>query len=510
MALNFPTGPADGQAFGDYIWSAAVGAWKKVPSIFVGAYSATTPPASPVAGQLWFNTNDAQFYIYYTDEDGSQWVQLSGDEGPAGPTGPTGPIGPDGAYYVGVTAPASPIQGDIWFDSQNLKYFIYYDSYWVETTSSFIGPSGPAGATGPTGPTGPTGASTLDALTDAIVTSPVIGDTLFYDGTNWVNGPRSNNVIINGNFDIWQRGTSYTVVVGNYGAADRFLYWHNGSTAGTNVVSRQSFTPGELTVRGYGHPEFFHRTTITALGTGQTVSDIWQLVEDVRTLSNQQIVFSFWARASVARQVSLIVEQVFGTGGSAVATTGLGAITLTTSWERYFGIGTLPSISGKTVGTNSHLRVILRVDTPQNGHTYDFWGLQLEAGSTPSFFKPAGGGLSAAELALCQRYYYRINPSIAGEVLGTGYNNLTTSSQIYIPFPTTMRTEVPGVEATTASNYQVLHNNATILATGLALQQVTRTAARLNVTVASGLTGGQGAMLLAANTSATLGFNAEL
>ena len=32
------------------------------------------PPETPVAGQLWWNTNDGRLYIYYTDIDSSQWV----------------------------------------------------------------------------------------------------------------------------------------------------------------------------------------------------------------------------------------------------------------------------------------------------------------------------------------------------------------------------------------------------------------------------------------------------
>ena len=149
MSLNFPTGPADGQAFGDYVWSSSLGAWKRIPSIFIGAYTAATPPPSPLASQLWFNTTDAQFYIYYTDEDGSQWVQLSGDEGPAGSTGPTGPTGPS---VTGATGAASNV-------------------------------TGPTGATGSTGPTGANGlavfnASTTITATNASFSVPALGSPI--------------------------------------------------------------------------------------------------------------------------------------------------------------------------------------------------------------------------------------------------------------------------------------------------------------------------------------------
>lgn len=37
----------------------------------------TTPPSSPSATDLWWNSEDATLYIYYTDADGSQWVSAA-------------------------------------------------------------------------------------------------------------------------------------------------------------------------------------------------------------------------------------------------------------------------------------------------------------------------------------------------------------------------------------------------------------------------------------------------
>jgi hypothetical protein len=33
-----------------------------------------TAPASPVAGQLWFDSVNSRLYLYYTDPNTSQWV----------------------------------------------------------------------------------------------------------------------------------------------------------------------------------------------------------------------------------------------------------------------------------------------------------------------------------------------------------------------------------------------------------------------------------------------------
>ena len=39
----------------------------------------TTPPANPEAGNLWFNSDEGRLYIYYVDPDTEQWVDASPD-----------------------------------------------------------------------------------------------------------------------------------------------------------------------------------------------------------------------------------------------------------------------------------------------------------------------------------------------------------------------------------------------------------------------------------------------
>ena len=35
-----------------------------------------TPPTTPVAGDLWFNTNRSTLYAFYNDGSSSQWVSI--------------------------------------------------------------------------------------------------------------------------------------------------------------------------------------------------------------------------------------------------------------------------------------------------------------------------------------------------------------------------------------------------------------------------------------------------
>lgn len=65
----------------------------------------------------------------------------AGPQGEIGPTGPVstvpgpqgdvGPTGPDGTYISSETEPATPVTGDIWFNTTTGSTYIYYDSTWV-------------------------------------------------------------------------------------------------------------------------------------------------------------------------------------------------------------------------------------------------------------------------------------------------------------------------------------------------------------------------------------------
>jgi hypothetical protein len=142
---------------------------------------------------------------------------------------------------------------------------------------------------------------------------------------------------------------------------------------------------------------------------------------------------SFWAKAdSGTPKVAVELEQNFGTGGSAGVTQYAGQVTLSTSWQRFTLITSLPSISGKTVGTNSHLLFTFILSggpdwSSRSGsigiqsNTFDFWGVQLEQNYQPTPFEQRPIGV---ELALCQRYYETSNGlvQVVGGSTGFGGN----------------------------------------------------------------------------------------
>jgi hypothetical protein len=158
------------------------------------------------------------------------------------------------------------------------------------------------------------------------------------------------NRIINGNFDIWQRGTSHST--NGYGSADR---WNNGIIGSACTVSRQPFTLGQTDVPG--EPLYFCRMAVTSVAGAGNRANLQQRIEDVRTFAGQQVTVSFWAKADAAKPISVELIQSFGSGGSpsaSVETIGTTKTTLSTSWQKVTVTATVPSISGKTLGTNGN------------------------------------------------------------------------------------------------------------------------------------------------------------
>jgi len=217
------------------------------------------------------------------------------------------------------------------------------------------------------------------------------------------DGPFAVNQLINGNFRVWQRGTSFTS--GGY-TADRWLA--SGSGGSTRTVSQYD------TVEATGMQVIF-----TSGGNANSRTMIQQKIEDVRTFAGQEVTLSFEARSTNITQISTDVQQFFGSGGSPSATTTFGGkrhTDIENDWKKFSATFTVPSVDGKTIGTTDALDCLqvnffLEAGSDFDGRT-DSLGtqsgniilrnVQLEPGpvATPYSHRPY-----ATELALCRRYY---------------------------------------------------------------------------------------------------------
>jgi hypothetical protein len=247
------------------------------------------------------------------------------------------------------------------------------------------------------------------------------------------------NKIINGDFGIWQRGTTFTNPLAGAYLADRFACGFDGSGA-TRIFSQQTFTPGTAPVAGY-ESQYYAQISVTTAGS--TTAGYWyQRVEDVRTFAGQTITYSFWAKADSARTITIYPYQSF----PATDWTGTGQnVTLTTSWARYSVTLAMPSVSGKTIGASSFMAALIYWPVA-SGASYQTWGHQMEAGSTATPFQTATGTIQG-ELAACQRYWTQTYPfgtaaNSATNAEGSAQGVAATASSLFswTTFPVTMRT----------------------------------------------------------------------
>jgi hypothetical protein len=251
------------------------------------------------------------------------------------------------------------------------------------------------------------------------------------------------NRIINGAFDFWQRGTSSTSF--GYVAADRFA---NSYTGGTVTQSRQSFALGDTF--GSNNPKYFLRQTVSGQASAGNYGLIGHRIEGVASYAGQTITLLGWARrSSGSGNVAVETDQYFGGGGSPSANvrTYQGAITLTSSWAPFAVVCSVPSVSGKTLGTDGGDSVGVNFWTSAgsdwNARTnslglqtigVDLWGVHIKVGThttaaTDLYKQPELG----PELARCQRYFWALNSAssngnffryatgLAGSTSGAGF-----------------------------------------------------------------------------------------
>ena len=249
------------------------------------------------------------------------------------------------------------------------------------------------------------------------------------------------NYIINGNFDIWERGTSETGRTSSGYAADR---WFINPSGGTIASSQQSFTVGQTDVPN--EPAYFYRFTNSVAADN---AGLWQKIEGVRSLAGQTATISFYAKytTNAPTSLNLDINQDFGSSGSAdVATSIQTGITLTTSWQKFTYSIDVPSISGKTVAGGDD-NIAFRIGNPNTEiWDMDIAQVQVEKGSVATDFEVRP---IAEELILCKRYYQKfVSPRVNYLIANPGIAMSTNGINFDIPLDTEMRIQTDGTSGT--------------------------------------------------------------
>lgn len=306
------------------------------------------------------------------------------------------------------------------------------------------------------------------------------------------------NKLINGAFDVWQRGTSFSAVTPIF-TADRWFVTHAGSA----LVA--SYT--RLDAAGvWGEAKYYIRLARTS-GSGMTQHSFTQRIEGVETLQGSKATFSFDCRdVNGAQTIGVRLVQNFGSSGSADVTIASQSVSVPTGStpQRRSVTFDIPSIAGKTIGANNYLALI--IDLPLGGNfQIDISNAQLEAGAvaTPFERRPPG-----QELLLCKRYCESISVNSAGNDrdIGLGFGNGQGGQFQFTVFWTVVKRSPPTVTTAAASDFYVhLPGTFRVTCGSISAGDVTELTGHFSATTSSPtLSSGQGVFVAAASTGTIL------
>ena len=418
----------------DDLYIRSGGAWVKKGG--GGAVVSDTAPSSPLTGDLWFESDTGDVFVYYD----SAWIDIGGTS--------------VANIATSDTAPSSPANGDIWFETDTAKTFVWYDDgssqQWVEigaASSSATGSSGSIQFANGNGAFSSDGTNLFwDDTNNRLgvgtnspaVALDVVGTTdtdYLTVGGNYVSPYTGRkNYIYNGAMQIFQRGGTVTTSSGYTLDGWRIEPVNTGYTAGINGSVTQ------VDDSGYAMSV---RSSTTAPGFYM----IEQRLEgkDVAHLAGKTVTFSFKVKrvSTTVTQGTIRVNHDDDLSGAlrdetTIATVESDVTTISTSaYEQYSTSYTFPS----TVTSTGYYRIGIYFHgmggITTSSEMFRIKDVQLEEGNvqTPMKYKSYYD-----ELRVCERYYQK------GDLIpftsGAGYYQAAGSTNFGQINTVSLRTEM--------------------------------------------------------------------
>jgi len=382
-----------------------------------------------------------------------------------------------------------------------------------------------------------------NAIRHTTATSDAI--TLASDGTataKITNNLSNRNIIVNGACNIAQRGTTSTGT--SYQTTDR----HNWGLSGHSVTVTQSQHALTSSDTGPWEKGFRNSAHIALSGAGtmaaNTTMSMFYKVEaqDIAnsgwdyTSTSSYITISFWFKASTAQTFYLLLFTSDGTSKSIVKAFTPG----NTNWNKFTfkipGHADLQFDNNNDVGLSCALVVTYGTDKTgaannldswgnynssqrvpdmastwlvAGASTFEFTGLQLEVGDVATDFEHRSYG---DELRRCQRYLYMLaDGSTSSQALADGRFLSASEVDFMIRFPVTMRS-TPSIYQVTGDNYfKIMYGGYNQYVDGnWTLQYAHRNGTSHYAGPDATGSADMPAQVIANNTSARLGYQAEL
>ena len=242
------------------------------------------------------------------------------------------------------------------------------------------------------------------------------------------------NVLINGDFQVWQRSTSSSS--NGYKTADR---WRLNLSGGSATASQGTFANGQTAVPG--NPRFYMALNVT---TGNDNTGWQYRIEDTQKFNSDVYTLSFWAKSATPR-VMTVNSHTYDSSADVDDdnTVSPSTFTPTSSWQKFtfkVTFSSMPNLGAFASGDYTHIGINQGSDTSTAAWKLDLALVQFEKGDKATPFDHSRS--YAEELALCQRYYaVKGNTQGSSKYFGQALQVWSTTSVygIIAQYPATMR-----------------------------------------------------------------------
>jgi hypothetical protein len=337
-------------------------------------------------------------------------------------------------------------------------------------------------------------------------------DLNFKDGEisgNKISGYMGKNAIINGNFDIWQRGTSFIPVIHSTYHTDRFHYIASGSmvhsaSCDTDVptqtqsglksnysfkldcttadadISATDYCAIAQKLEGYNFAQFVGRIATLSFWIKATKTGIY-CVSFRDPGSGRSYVSEYTINASNTWEKKTITLAFGDSGGTWAYTSGIG---LKLSW--LLCAGSTLQTTKDTWQTGNYSATSNQVNACDTiGNTFYLSQVQLELGPVATDFECRPYGL---EMMLCQRYFERFSGiAYTPYAMLRAHNvNEAYGSLLYI-----QKRAAPTIAFSSYGDFLAGASSGNVTLTALAAYLIGTKSCRINASSSNGFTSGQ-------------------
>lgn len=255
-----------------------------------------------------------------------------------------------------------------------------------------------------------------ETLIDAVAANKAVLTTLGH-----------RNKIMNGQFNIDQRGGQPYTAAGY--TLDRWLLFNGPGSA--NTIRTYPHSLGDGAGAGLFTKNYLYWDRSTA---GTSRSAIIQRIEDVRTLADKSATVTLWVKGNAPTSLDIEIIQDFGSGGSPsadVVTKASANVSVGTAWTAVRLSVNIPSITGKSIGSNGDDHVALRINWNHNAANpttiIRLSNISLVEGDATAEEDPGAWRNEIIELLMCQRYFQSDQSGIGTQFSG----DVTDTKQYY-------------------------------------------------------------------------------